>query len=119
MVGLLVAIAVGITLAGFIAIVWFVNLDVAREEAVVLDFQAIEAGLRLYQRRVGHLPSDSEGLRSVVAAGNLEKFPVDPWGHEYQYRTVGRGATVVSLGRDGRTGGSGVDADLEHVVASP
>jgi general secretion pathway protein G len=42
--------------------------------------------------------------------------PPDPWGHPYQYRVLtGEQANpfeLFSLGRDGKPGGSGEDADI-------
>jgi general secretion pathway protein G len=40
--------------------------------------------------------------------------PRDPWGHEYQYLSPGQHGEfdVYSLGRDGKAGGDGPDADL-------
>lgn len=41
--------------------------------------------------------------------------PLDPWGHPYVYRspgTHGWGYDLISLGRDGRDGGEGEDADI-------
>jgi general secretion pathway protein G len=40
--------------------------------------------------------------------------PVDPWGHPYVYREAPGGAAfeLQSLGRDGKPGGEGEDADI-------
>jgi general secretion pathway protein G len=40
--------------------------------------------------------------------------PVDPWGRPYIYKAPGTKGDfdVVSLGRDGRPGGTGEDADI-------
>jgi general secretion pathway protein G len=45
----------------------------------------------------------------------------DPWGRRllYSLDPDGRGFTVFSLGRDGRLGGSGADADIDTVVSDP
>jgi general secretion pathway protein G len=42
--------------------------------------------------------------------------PLDPWGNPYQYKYPGERGDVdlLSLGRDGRAGGSGEDADLTN-----
>jgi general secretion pathway protein G len=42
-------------------------------------------------------------------------LPLDPWGHAYLYKVPGdkgRDYTLTSLGKDGRPGGTGVDADI-------
>jgi general secretion pathway protein G len=40
--------------------------------------------------------------------------PKDPWGNDYQYRAPGEHGEydLLSLGKDGRPGGEGEDADL-------
>lgn len=46
----------------------------------------------------------------------LEKteLPLDPWGNEYQYRTVddALGYEIISHGKDGAPGGEGLNADI-------
>lgn len=37
---------------------------------------------------------------------------LDPWGHPYHYRPTGDRFELASLGRDGRSGGVGLDADV-------
>jgi general secretion pathway protein G len=41
-------------------------------------------------------------------------LPNDPWGHPYVYRVPGSRTEydLFSLGRDGKPGGSGEDADI-------
>ncbi|MFW6367391.1 MAG: type II secretion system major pseudopilin GspG [bacterium] len=43
-----------------------------------------------------------------------EELPVDPWGNEYQYRTTDDaiGFEIISYGKDGSTGGEGLNADI-------
>jgi len=42
-------------------------------------------------------------------------MPLDPWGKPYVYRSPGEGGSdsydLLTLGRDGRPGGDGEDAD--------
>jgi general secretion pathway protein G len=40
--------------------------------------------------------------------------PSDPWGHPYQYRVPGQRGEfeLFSYGRDGKSGGTGEDADI-------
>ena len=48
------------------------------------------------------------------ADGILNKVPLDPWKHPYQYNSPGREAPfeVLCLGADGREGGEGADRDI-------
>ena len=67
------------------------------------------AALRERPRR-GPAPMQWRGpyLRKAV--------PLDPWGRPYMYRSPGErnptGYDLVTLGRDGASGGSGEDADM-------
>jgi hypothetical protein len=58
--------------------------------------------------RLQDVPEISAQASRVDPAGR----PLDPWGHPYHYRTAGDGFELASLGRDGRTGGAGLDADV-------
>ena len=46
--------------------------------------------------------------------GYLDRVPKDPWGNPYQYLNPGNNGEidVYTLGRDGRPGGEGIDADI-------
>ena len=55
------------------------------------------------------LSDDDPDLR-VAASGN----PTDAWGHDYQFRVTEKTFELSSLGRDGKPGGVGLDADLDH-----
>ena len=41
-------------------------------------------------------------------------LPADPWGRPYVYRSSAGEVEIVSLGRDGKTGGQGEDADIKN-----
>lgn len=83
----------------------------------------IATGLKLYELDNGKYPSTEEGgLNALVtrppSATNwngpyLEKKPVDPWGHEYQYKSPGTHRTydydLYSHGRDGQPGNDDVN----------
>jgi general secretion pathway protein G len=88
-------------------------------------------GLALDQYRLDNqvYPSTEQGLgalRTAPAIGEAPRnwrgpylkraIPVDPWGRAYQYLSPGRanpgGYDLWTLGRDGREGGTGEDADL-------
>ena len=73
---------------------------------------------------VVRLPTDAEGLAVLFEAppseddwagpylGSVSAL-VDPWGRDYLYSLSDDGNfSVSSLGRDGREGGDGLDADL-------
>ena len=54
--------------------------------------------------------------RIVLASNNKKKVAElnDPWGNALMYRAPGQGQPfdLISLGKDGREGGSSYDADI-------
>ncbi|MGN0858607.1 MAG: type II secretion system major pseudopilin GspG [Stenotrophomonas sp.] len=74
-----------------------------------------------YQLDTGRLPGRLEDLVTAPSgsAGWLGPYAKaaelnDPWGNALQYRVPGQGQPfdLVSLGKDGREGGSSYDADI-------
>ncbi len=99
----------------------------ARRTKAKLQIKIFQSALSLFKADTGRYPTTSEGLEALVTdpgvkgwkqGGYLEqgKVPADPWGGRYIYLCPGkqsRDYDVLSYGRDGEPGGSGVDADVE------
>ena len=88
----------------------------AKVSAAQADVSAnIATALKLYELDNGRYPSTEDGgLQALLnkpgnmpnwAGPYLEKKPVDPWGHEYQYKAPGVHRTydydLFSIGHDG------------------
>ncbi len=101
--------------------------DQARRVRAKNDIRAIESALQLYRLDNGFYPSAEQGLAALVnkpsgdpepknwkEGGYLEEIPRDPWGNPYVYLNPGihKKIDIMSLGADGRPGGSGNDADI-------
>lgn len=99
--------------------------DEARVVAARQDIASITQALKLYKLDNRHYPSSAQGLQALVQRptvaplpGNwkpyLERLPADPWGTSYQYLNPGLHGEVdvMSLGADGRPGGSDFDSDI-------
>lgn len=102
--------------------------DQARVTVAQADLKSIGAALKMYRLDNGSYPTTEQGLAALAAkptsgppATNyaadayLAQAPTDPWGHPYLYRSPGEsgaGFDLLSLGRDGKPGGDGIDADL-------
>lgn len=97
----------------------------ARIKAARLQIEALSNALDLYYLDTGRYPASNEGLSALVKRpGNVNTWngpyikgdivPLDPWGNPYVYRSPGDRAPyeIVSLGSDGRDGGSGNAADI-------
>ncbi len=101
--------------------------DVARVVKAKQDIRALESALNLYKLDNFVYPSTDQGLQALVTqpsgdppapnwkqGGYIDRLPVDPWGHPYQYLNPGvhGDIDIFSYGADGRPGGSGMNADI-------
>ena len=99
--------------------------DDARVTAARTDVNNLMQALKLYRLDNQRYPTGEQGLQALLArptagpaAPNwkpyVEKLPMDPWGHTYQYINPGiKGEIdVFSLGADGQPGGEGNNADI-------
>jgi general secretion pathway protein G len=88
-------------------------------------YQAVQ---RFYQDQ-NRYPADSEGLSALIIRPtdattwppggyvDMRRIPLDPWKHNYAFRVIkdnegNEQAEVISYGRDGQEGGTGLDADI-------
>ncbi len=99
--------------------------DQARAARAQADVAAISSALNLYRLDTGAYPTTEQGLAALVTrpasapanwadGGYLERLPQDPWGRPYLYLAPGVHGPfdIVSQGADGRSGGTGTDADI-------
>jgi general secretion pathway protein G len=99
--------------------------DQARVTTATTDLASISGALKLYRLDNGGYPTSAQGLKALVErpsvpplatnypeGGYLSQTPVDPWGNPYVYQADGSGYELKSLGRDGKPGGEGLDADI-------
>jgi general secretion pathway protein G len=98
----------------------------AQIAAAKQDIRGIENSLKFYRLDNFSYPTTEQGLQALVtrpndpnvknwkAGGYLDRLPKDPWGNPYQYLNPGNNAEIdiYTLGRDGRPGGEGEDADI-------
>ena len=112
----LIEIMVVITILGLIMAAVGVSvipkLEEAKQDTARLDIKNIQSALKLYYTKKGKYPDTGTGLRALVETQNLDKIPLDPWGHEYVYMNEGGKPVLTSYGADGSPGGEGSDADI-------
>ena len=121
---LVVMVIIGL-LASFVAPRYFDQVGKSEVKATRAQLDALEKALGAYRLDVGHYPTTAQGLKSLVerpgeepkwAGPYLSKnVPADPWGRAYIFRnpgTPGRDFDLMSLGKDGQVGGTGLDADI-------
>jgi general secretion pathway protein G len=95
------------------------NIDVAKEQRVQSDIQAISMQLRTYEMLNYRKPTTDQGLKALVQQPSgdpkprhwkklMEAVPIDPWGNEYIYPNPGKyktdGFDLYSLGPQGKEG---------------
>jgi general secretion pathway protein G len=123
---LVVMVIIGL-LAGFVGPKYFSQIGKSNVTVAKSQLQSFSKALDAYRLDMGHYPSTEEGLEALFSApaANNEKWrgpylskkiPLDPWGNPYIYRNPGTNAEfdVISLGADGKPGGSGDNADLTN-----
>lgn len=102
--------------------------DKARVAAAKSDLGALANALELYRLDTGRYPTTAQGLKALIerpVSVDISRFnpdgylkrrrlAKDPWDNLYQYKLSGSRYELFSLGRDGRPGGEGYDADLHY-----
>jgi general secretion pathway protein G len=122
---LLVVIVILGLLAAIVGPRYFSQVGKSEVTAAKTQLAAFQQALDAYYLDCGRYPSPEEGLNAlVVRPQGLDKWrgpylqkgvPADPWGTPYIYRSLGQNAgfEIVSLGKDGASGGEGDAADLQ------
>ncbi len=122
---MVVVIIIGI-LAAIVAPNVIGRVDDAQITKAKAEISNIENALKFYRLDNFQYPTTEQGLESLVtkpadpsitnwkAGGYLDRVPTDPWGNPYQYLNPGNNGEIdiYTLGRDGRPGGEGIDADI-------
>jgi general secretion pathway protein G len=120
---LVVMVIIGL-LAGFVAPRYFAQVGKSQVKVAQDQIDALDKALDQYRLDVGRYPTSEEGLQVLtVAPPNMPNWagpylkkavPMDPWGRPYVYVQPGVHGDfdLSTLGRDGRPGGTGEDADL-------
>ncbi|HKJ07576.1 MAG TPA: type II secretion system major pseudopilin GspG [Gammaproteobacteria bacterium] len=116
----LIEIMVVVVILGILAAIVVPKIMGRPEEARVAkakqDIRSLEAALSLYKLDNYTYPTTDQGLEALVKkpttppipphwkeGGYLDRLPIDPWGHPYQYLNPGVHGTIDiwTLGPDG------------------
>jgi general secretion pathway protein G len=126
----LIEIMVVVIIIGLLAAIVAPNVigrvDDAQLEKARADIHNLESAMRLYRLDNFAYPTSEQGIEALVtkpndpnvrnwnAGGYIGRLPNDPWGNPYLYLNPGNNGEIdiYTLGRDGRPGGEGIDADL-------
>lgn len=123
---LLVVLVILGLLVGYVAPRYFGQIGKSEAKAAGAQLDALGKALDTYRLDVGRYPSTEEGLAALQSApGNEAKWqgpylkkavPNDPWGRPYVYKAPGEHGEydLLTLGKDGKQGGTGEDADITN-----
>jgi len=129
LIELLVVIAIIATLAAVVAPQVFRNVGDAKASAAKSQIEIFALALDSYRLDNDVYPSTEQGLaalRTMPTTGDIPRnwrgpylrktVPLDPWGRPYVFVSPGTenpaSYDLYSLGRDGKIGGEGEDADI-------
>jgi general secretion pathway protein G len=104
---------------------YFAQLGKSEVATAKTQIEGFRKALDTYRLDMGRYPTTEEGLAALTTkpAEGAEKWagpylskqvPPDPWSRAYQYRSPGASSEyeILSLGKDGKPGGEGENADL-------
>ncbi len=126
---LLVVLAIIATLAAVVGPSVFRNVGDAKVQSAKSQIEIFALALDSYRLDTGGYPSTAQGLAALRTAPTgpeapagwrgpylRRAVPLDPWGRPYVYVAPGRANPeaydLYTLGRDGKPGGEGEDADV-------
>jgi general secretion pathway protein G len=129
LIELLVVIAIIAVLASVVAPAVFRNVGDAKQAAAHSQIELFATALNQYRLDNDTYPTTEQGLaalRTMPSDGELPRnwrgpylsrvVPLDPWGRPYVYASPGienpQTYDLYTLGRDGKPGGDGDDADV-------
>jgi general secretion pathway protein G len=129
LIELLVVIAIIAVLASIVAPAVFRNVGDAKQAAARSQIELLATALNQYRLDNDAYPSTDQGLaalRTLPVTGDLPRnwrgpylsrvVPLDPWSRPYVYVSPGtdnpQTFDLYTLGRDGKAGGEGEDADV-------
>lgn len=129
LVEILVVIIVIAMLATLVAPSVFQHVDSAKASTAKAQIEMLSAALDAYRLDNDRYPTTEQGLAALRQAPTTppvprrwrgpylrRELPADPWGQPYVFRSPGtvnpESFDLLTLGRDGREGGEGEDADV-------
>lgn len=122
LIELLIVIVILGLLYSLVAPAMFSKVDSTKVKAAQIQLEMLRTSMEAYRLDVGDYPESLGELRESSDAGwdgpYLPKsVPKDPWGNDYYYsvsRDNGASFTLMSLGKDGKEGGSDDAADIRY-----
>ncbi len=124
---LMVVMFILVMLAGVVTVMVTNRVEDAKHAKAIADVNELETAIDTYHLQNGQYPTALEDLYTKPNGQDLPNWngpyikkpvPNDPWGVPYYYIVPGQhnpnSFDLYSLGRDGKEGGTGVDADITN-----
>jgi general secretion pathway protein G len=125
----LIEIMIVIIIIGLLAGLVLPNLlgqgEQAKKKIVCIQMHSIKDSLKNFKLQNGMYPTTEEGINALVSNPDSEKYksypeggfldgkaPKDPWKNPYIYTNDDGAIDIISLGADGKEGGSSEAADI-------
>jgi general secretion pathway protein G len=127
----LIEIMIVVIILGLLASLVVPNLigqgEKAKQKLVCVQMKSLKNALNSFKVQYGHYPTTEEGLKALIQNPDPDKYqdypkggflsdkklPKDPWGNDYIYINNGGELDIISLGADGKEGGSGENRDIK------
>ncbi len=125
----LIEIMIVIIILGLLAGLVLPNLlgqsEQAKKKIVCIQMHSIQDALKNFKLQNGTYPTTEEGIKALVENPDPEKYksypdggfldgkvPLDPWKNPYIYINNDGDIDMISLGADGKEGGTKENADI-------
>ncbi len=120
-----------ILILGILSTLVFTNVigkgEQAKQKLVCVQMKSISEALKTFKLDLHSYPTIEEGIQALIKNPDAEKYssypkggyldgkkePLDPWGHKYIYLLDEDEFDLVSLGADGKEGGSDENEDIK------
>ncbi len=122
LIEMMIVLVIIAIVAGMVVMSGILNRpDQARATTAKTNISTLTSALAMYRLDNGDYPTAEQGLKALAVAPSpappgwhayVQEEPKDPWGRDYVYTVEGGSFTITSLGKDGKPGGEGVDADI-------
>ena len=126
----LLEIMIVVVILGLLAALVVPNLigqgEQAKQKLVCVQMKSLKNSLDSFKVQEGMYPTTEEGLMALIKNPNSQKYksypnggflgsdklPKDPWGGNYIYLNQNGKVDIISLGADGKEGGTGENRDI-------
>lgn len=126
----LMELMIVIIILGLLASLVMPNLvgkgEQAKQKLVCVQMKTISESIKMFKFEQGEFPDTEFGIKALIQNPDVARYtsypkggyidgnsiPKDPWNHEYIYVRTEDGFDLLSLGSDGKEGGSDENKDI-------